>query len=85
VIVLVFLIVSPLLSVFHSEDEWARDSGKMEVDNEKLYLFRQCRLSNREIDVCKLLLQGYTMRQVSGILSIAYPPSTLTAPGFTGK
>jgi DNA-binding CsgD family transcriptional regulator len=30
-------------------------------------------MSNREIEVCKLLLQGYTMRQISGILSIAYP------------
>ena len=73
VIVLLFLIISPLLSTFHCEDEWAKDSGKMEVDNEQLHLFRQYRLSNRETDVCKLLLQGYTMRQVSGILSIAYP------------
>jgi DNA-binding CsgD family transcriptional regulator len=45
----------------------------MEIDNEQLHHFRQYRMSNREIEVCKLLLQGYTMRQISGILSIAYP------------
>lgn len=73
VVVLIFLTLSPLLASSHYEAEWAKDSSKMEIDNEQLHLFRQYRMSRREIEVCKLLLQGYTMRQISGILSIAYP------------
>lgn len=70
---LLFLTLSPLLASLHYGDEWAKDSEKMEIDNEKLILFRKYRMSSREIEVCKLLLQGYTMRQISGILSLAYP------------
>ncbi len=73
IVVLIFLTLSPLLASSHYEDEWAKDSSKMEIDNEQLHLFRPYRMSRREIEVCKLLLQGYTMRQISGILSIAYP------------
>jgi DNA-binding CsgD family transcriptional regulator len=73
VVVLIFLTLSPLLASSHYENEWAKDSAKMEIDNEQLHHFRRYRMSNREIEVCKLLLQGYTMRQISGILSIAYP------------
>jgi DNA-binding CsgD family transcriptional regulator len=29
-------------------------------------------LSRRETDICKLLLEGYTMRQIAAILSISY-------------
>ncbi len=52
---------------------WTQDAEKSEIDNEQLFLFKKYRLSKREIDVCKLLLQGYTMRQISGVLSLAYP------------
>ncbi len=52
---------------------WTQDAEKAEIDNEQLFLFKKYRLSKRETDVCKLLLQGYTMRQISGILSLAYP------------
>jgi DNA-binding CsgD family transcriptional regulator len=45
----------------------------MEIGNEQLHIFKKYRLTKREIEVCKLLLQGYTMRQISGILSLAYP------------
>jgi len=38
-----------------------------------LHMFRKYKLSNREIEVCKLLLQGFTMRQIAAILSLAYP------------
>lgn len=72
-VVLLFLMLSPLLASLHCEDDWAKDSEKMEIDNEQLHLFQKYRMSSREIEVCKLLLQGYTMRQISGILSLAYP------------
>lgn len=69
-VMLLFLILSPVLASAHYGDEWATDSKNIEIDNEKL--FRKYQLSKRELEVCKLLLQGYTLRQISGILSIAY-------------
>jgi DNA-binding CsgD family transcriptional regulator len=85
VVVLIFLTLSPLLASSHYENEWAKDSAKMEIDNEQLHHFRQYRMSNREIEVCKLLLQGYTMRQISGILSIAYPTVNTYCTGIYRK
>ncbi len=67
------LIASPFIAQGHFENDWAKDSQHPEVDNEQLHLFRRHHLSKREIEVCRLLLQGYTMRQISGILSLAYP------------
>lgn len=71
-IMLLFIMLSPMVSQSHYYEDWAIDSEHSDIDNRQLYLFQQYRLSNREIEVCKLLLQGYTMRQISGILSIAY-------------
>jgi DNA-binding CsgD family transcriptional regulator len=71
-VVILFLILSPVLAQTHYGNEWAEDSGKMEIDNEHLDLFRKYELSKREIEVCKLLLEGYTLRQISAILTIAY-------------
>jgi DNA-binding CsgD family transcriptional regulator len=71
-IILLFMVLSPVLAQEHYFDDWARDSGKMEIDNDQLYMFKKYQLSKREIEVCKLLLEGYTLRQISGILSIAY-------------
>lgn len=71
-VMLVFTMLSALVSQSQYYDDWAKDSEKTEIDNGQLYMFKKYGLSKREIEVCKLLLQGYTMRQVSGILSIAY-------------
>ena len=62
----------PLMLNDHFKN-WTEDAEKSEIDNEQLFLFKKYKLSKRETDVCKLLLQGYTMRQISGILSLAYP------------
>lgn len=72
-VMLLFIMLSAVVSQSQYYDDWAKDSEKMEIDNEQLYMFKKYYLSKREIEVCKLLLQGYTMRQISGILSIAYP------------
>lgn len=72
-VMLLFIMLSAVVSQSQYYDDWAKDSERTEIDNEQLYMFRKYRLSKREIEVCKLLLQGYTMRQISGILSIAYP------------
>lgn len=69
---LMFLVLSPFLSQAQYFEDWAKDSGKMEIDNGKDTVFQQYHLSKREVEVCKLLLEGYTLRQISAILSIAY-------------
>lgn len=73
VIMIAFMFVSPIMERAEYVNDWGFDSQHSEIDNEQLYFFLKYRFSKREIDVCKLLLQGYTMRQISGILSIAYP------------
>lgn len=68
-----FMATSPAIAGTQFENDWGNDTRNSEIDNEQLQIFLKYRMSKREIEVCKLLLQGYTMRQISGILSIAYP------------
>ena len=72
-VMMLFLILSPLLAQTYYSDEWVKDSEKIEIDNEHLHLFMKYQLSKRETEVCKLLIQGYTLRQISAVLTIAYP------------
>jgi len=71
-VMLLFIMLSAVVSQSEYYGDWAKDSEKTEIDNEQLYMFKKYGLSKREIEVCKLLLQGYTMRQISGVLSIAH-------------
>lgn len=71
-VLLFFMVLSPFLAQERYYGDWARDSERTEIDNGQLYLFEKYQLSKREIEVCKLLLQGYTLRQISAMLSIAY-------------
>lgn len=71
-VMILFLILSPLLTNIYYSDEWVDDSQKTEIDNEHIYMFKKYSLSKREIEVCKLLLEGYTLRQISAIISISY-------------
>lgn len=71
-VMLLFIMLTAVVSQSQYYDDWAKDSEKTDIDNEQLYLFKKYCLSKRELEVCKLLLQGYTLRQISGILSIAY-------------
>lgn len=73
VVMIAFMFISPIMERADYVNVWGFDSQQSEIDNEQLHIFQKYRLSKREIEVCKLLLQGYTMRQISGILSIAYP------------
>lgn len=72
VVMIAFIFVSPIMERADYVNDWGEDSQRSEIDNERLHIFLKYRLSKREIEVCRLLLQGYTMRQISGILSIAY-------------
>jgi len=72
-IMIIFLMLSPVLTQTYYSDEWVGDSQKIEIDNDHISMFKKYSLSKREIEVCKLLLEGYTLRQISAIISIAYP------------
>ncbi|MDD2362075.1 MAG: helix-turn-helix transcriptional regulator [Oscillospiraceae bacterium] len=69
---MIFMILSPILTQEQYYSDWAKDSEMPEIDNDQLYLFRKYQLSKREIEVCKLLLQGYTLRQIAAMLSLSY-------------
>jgi len=66
------LMYSPKMFQTSYYEDWAKDSEKIEIDNEQNFIFKKYGFSKREMEVCKLLLQGNTMRQISGILSIGY-------------
>lgn len=68
VAVLAFLTASSALPRFETELPSRGVAQEKTADT-----FARYGLSKRESEVCELLLQGYTMRQIAGILSIAYP------------
>ena len=69
-VMIFFMLTSPVIAGAEYENDWGKDSHHTDIGQEDP--FRKYGLSKRETEVCGLLLQGYTMRQVSGILSIAY-------------
>ncbi|MEA5051481.1 MAG: helix-turn-helix transcriptional regulator [Oscillospiraceae bacterium] len=71
-VIVLLLIVSPTLSRIYYSREWSEDSRKPEIDNEKVYMFARFGLSKRETELCKLFLEGYTMRQSAAVLGISY-------------
>lgn len=72
-VMIAFMFISPIMERTDYLNSWGLESNHTEVGGERLALFKPYALSKREIEVCDLLLQGYTLRQTSGILSIAYP------------
>lgn len=70
---LIFLILSPSMIKAQQYNDWVKDAGRSEIDNKKKDIFADYHMSKREVEVSKLLLEGYTLRQISGILAIAYP------------
>lgn len=71
-VMIAFMFVSPVMERRDYVNDWGLDSAQTEVTGEKLSVFEPFKLSRREAEVCELLLQGYTLRQTSVILSIAY-------------
>lgn len=72
-VMLFMLIFSPLLSDTIYSDDWMKDSDCMEINNDSDSIFKKYEMTPREIEVCKLLLQGNTLRQISAMLAISYP------------
>jgi DNA-binding CsgD family transcriptional regulator len=73
-IVLVLFVMSPFFTKVLYSGEWIDDIYRSDVtkcSRLEAYLL-DCKLTPAEIEVCKLLLSGYTLRQISGIQSKAY-------------
>lgn len=70
---LFFLAMNPVLSASYFSDKWSPDSEIPEVDNDCFAYLKPYGLTQRETEVCVLLLDGYTLRQAGAILGLAYP------------
>lgn len=69
---LLFMLLSPLLSEGTYYNDWAKSSEEMDIDIKPCSIYEQYHLTKRETEVIKLLLEGYTLRQIAAILSLAY-------------
>jgi DNA-binding CsgD family transcriptional regulator len=72
VFMIIFLILSPFITNARYYNDWASDTCRSEISRPAANPFVRFGLSKRETDICKLLLEGYTMRQIAAILSISY-------------
>ncbi len=71
-VMLAFMFISPIMERANYLNAWGLESNRTEVGGGRFDMFKPYGLSKREAEVCDLLLQGYTLRQISAILSIAY-------------
>jgi DNA-binding CsgD family transcriptional regulator len=73
-IVLLFFIMSPFFIKMLYSGEWIDDTYRYDVTKcSRLEArLKDFKMTPSEIEVCKLLLDGYTLRQISGMQSKAY-------------
>jgi DNA-binding CsgD family transcriptional regulator len=73
-VILVIFALTPLLTKIVYSAEWADDQYRLDVTHASRLTVRlsEFKLTPREVEVCILLLDGYTMRQISAMLNIAY-------------
>jgi phosphoribosylformylglycinamidine synthase I len=73
-IVILFFILSPFFIKMLYSGEWIDDTYREDVSQcSRLEAkLKDYKLTPAEMDVCKLLLEGYTLRQISGIQTKAY-------------
>lgn len=73
-IVVLFFLLSPFFVKILYTGEWIEDSYRQDVTScSRLEAkLRDYKLTSAEIEVCRLLLEGCTLRQISGIQSKAY-------------
>lgn len=71
---ILFFIFSPFFNKMLYSGEWIDDTYRVDISNcSRLEAkLRDYKLTPAEIEVCNLLLEGYTLRQISGIQSKAY-------------
>ncbi len=75
VAILVFFMLSPLFVRELYTAEWMDDMYRLDVacGDRLTARLKEFGLSPREMEVCMMLLEGYTMRQIAAALSLAYP------------
>jgi len=71
-VMIAFMFISPIMERTDYLNSWGLESNRTEVGGGRFSLFKSYALSKREAEVCDLLLKGYTLRQISAILHIAY-------------
>jgi len=69
-IILLLIILSPVLENTYYKEDWASDSEKVDIDNEKVFRFADYHLNPRETQLCQYLLQGHTIRQSASLMNI---------------
>lgn len=72
-VMVILLVLSPSLAKTFYSDPWVQDAQRSEVDWAERSTFEKYNLTSRELEVCKLLLGGNTLRQIAGELKISYP------------
>ncbi|PKM54221.1 MAG: hypothetical protein CVV00_09175 [Firmicutes bacterium HGW-Firmicutes-5] len=75
VVILVLFMLSPLFVKELYNAEWMDDMYRLDVTcGDRLTAkLKEYGVSPRELEVCIMLLEGYTMRQTAATLSLAYP------------
>ncbi len=68
---IVYFIMFPFLQRTYFQDEWTTDSELTETDGQLGEMMRRYQLTPRESQICRLLLDGHTMRQIAGELQIS--------------
>jgi DNA-binding CsgD family transcriptional regulator len=73
-IIILFFILSPFFTKMLYSGEWIDDAYRGDISQcSRLEArLKDYKLTPAEIEVCNLLLEGYTLRQISGIQSKAY-------------
>lgn len=73
-VVILFLMLSPMFIKMLNNGDWIDDTYRTDVTNMSRLEARlkELKLTPAEIEVCTLLLEGYTLRQISGIVGKAY-------------
>jgi DNA-binding CsgD family transcriptional regulator len=73
-IIIVFFILSPFFIKMLYSGEWMDDAYRGDISQcSRLEArLKDYKLTPAEMEVCRLLLDGYTLRQISGIQSKAY-------------
>jgi DNA-binding CsgD family transcriptional regulator len=69
VVIIIFLMISPSLSNTYYNDEIDTKERKDNIIKNK---FKKYKLTNKEEELCKILIEGYTLRQASAMMGIRY-------------
>ncbi len=72
IVIVILLLFSPALARTYFKEDWSKDSEKSEIDNKSQNPFEAHPFSKREKELCKLLLDGMTLRQAAATMGVSY-------------